>query len=179
MKRIVLILLCFACGLLASYASGEDAKLASNARIVAMHVEAQSLREKHGLPEQELDERCCRIAQRWANRMAKEKHMRHGGGEQIIARGYPTVRKCFSAWMNSSGHRAWVLCKKDLCGWGCQKSSSGQWYYAGVFRARLAKKAEVDSSPETTKAGCGQCKESDCNCGTRPATRRRAFGLRR
>lgn len=166
MKRILLIAACFAVGAIASYATGGEVSLTSNARIIAMHVEAQSLREKHGLPKQELDESCCRIAQKWANVMAKRNSMFHGGGEQIIARGYPTVRKCFSGWMNSSGHRAWVLSRRELCGWGCQKSPSGQWFYAGVFRRKP--KVVTSDKPQKPQPAATKTTESkgDCTNGT-------------
>jgi len=99
-----------------------------------MHAESTRIREECGLKAQRLDEDCCTIAQKWADHMATIKSMRHGGGEQIIARGYTTVVAVFRGWMNSSGHRCWVLSKRPRAGWGAAKSSSGQWYWAGAFR---------------------------------------------
>jgi len=83
-----------------------------------------------------LDPELCMIAQRWACNMAARHSMHHGGGEQIIARGVSTISGCFNIWMNSGPHRGWVLSRTAACGYGCQQSSSGQWYWAGVFRDR-------------------------------------------
>lgn len=99
-----------------------------------MHAESTRIRVARGLKPQSLDTDCCSIAQRWAEYMAKNKTMRHGGGEQIIARGYKTVDAVFRAWMNSSGHRHWVLSRRSRAGWGLAQSSSGLWYWAGAFR---------------------------------------------
>jgi uncharacterized protein YkwD len=116
----------------------EKAKLAEHPTIVKMHEEALRLR---GGRQIELDEECCRIAQRWANQMARTRYFRHGGGEQIIAQGYPTIKACFAGWMGSSGHRRWVLSKSDKCGWGFQRSSTGHCYWVGVFRNEKRKKS--------------------------------------
>ena len=106
-------------------------KLSEHPTIVQMHQEAVRLRGGRPI---ELDEECCRIAQRWANNMARTRSFRHGGGEQIIAQGYRNVKACFAGWMGSSGHRRWVLSKSDKCGWGFQRSSTGHNYWVGVFR---------------------------------------------
>jgi len=181
MKRILLIAACFAVGLIASHAFGDDGKLSDNPKIAEMHKHAMTLRKKHGLPAQQLDEECCRIAQRWANRMAKDSYMRHGGGEQIIARGYPTVRSCFAGWMNSSGHRQWVLCRRTCCGWGCQKSKTGQWFYAGVFRTKT-KTVKVEVLPMPTKQEPAKASTEDgktCTNGTCTTRTRRIVRIRR
>ena len=112
-------------------AEPEQEKLSEHPTIVKMHQEAIRLRGGRSI---ELDEECCRIAQRWANHMARTRSFGHGGGEQIIAQGYSTVKACFSGWMHSSGHRAWILRNSDRCGWGHQKSASGRCYWVGVFR---------------------------------------------
>lgn len=117
-------------------AEAKQEKLSEHPTILKMHQEAVRVRGGRTI---ELDEECCRIAQRWANHMARTRSFRHGGGEQIIAQGYPTVRACFSGWMNSSGHRAWILRNSDRCGWGHQVSSNGHTYWAGVFRNGKAK----------------------------------------
>jgi hypothetical protein len=109
----------------------EKQKLSEHPTIVEMHQEAVRVRGGRHI---ELDEECCRIAQRWANQMARTRSFRHGGGEQIIAQGYRTVKACFAGWMGSSGHRAWVLSNSDMCGWGFQRSSTGHNYWVGVFR---------------------------------------------
>lgn len=110
--------------------------IVENEAIRTLHAEAQRIRLRYGLFEQTLDPELCMIAQRWACHMAGRRSMYHGGGEQIIAMGSGDLNRCFSIWMNSSPHRGWVLSRTALCGYGCQKSSNGQWYWAGVFRDR-------------------------------------------
>jgi len=105
--------------------------LSEHPTIQQMHEEAV---RRRGGRQIQLCEECCRIAQRWANHMASTRSFGHGGGEQIIAQGYPTVSACFSGWIGSSGHRAWVLSNSTRCGWGFQRSSSGRCYWVGVFR---------------------------------------------
>ena len=112
-----------------------------NELAVKMHNEAQKLRKQYNLSPQTLDAECCDIAQKWAEKMAADHAMYHGGGEQIIAVGYVDVDNVFRAWMASSGHRYWVLSGADRAGWGAAKSSTGRWYWAGAFRS-TKKKAE-------------------------------------
>lgn len=102
--------------------------------VTEMHNESQRLRKQYNLKPQKLDENCCKIAQKWAEHMAAHHSMYHGGGEQIIAAGYKDVKGAFGGWMASSGHRYWVLSGRDLAGWGAAKSSTGRWYWVGVFR---------------------------------------------
>lgn len=119
--------------------------------IQQMHKEAQTVRESSGINQHpELDEECCKIAQNWANHMAQTNSMYHGGGEQIIAMGYDTPRMAMSAWRNSSGHWAWLGSRSDLCGWGCQRSANGTWYWAGVFRNKHTQQVTVQTSQNTT-----------------------------
>ncbi|TWT57399.1 Cysteine-rich secretory protein family protein [Thalassoglobus neptunius] len=115
--------------------SGVTAKpLTENAMIQAMHVAATNQRARHGLFEQQLDESLCQTAQAWANNMANRNVMYHGGGEQVVAHGYPTPAACIQGWINSPGHRVWVLGRNGRCGFGVQRSWSGRYYYAGVYR---------------------------------------------
>ena len=108
---------------------------------VEMHSEAQRLRKQYSLKPQKLDEKCCKIAQDWADHMAASHSMYHGGGENIIAAGYKDVESAFGGWMASSGHRYWVLSGSDLAGWGAAKSSTGRWYWAGAFRSSAKQQA--------------------------------------
>ena len=112
----------------------EPEPLAENDLIVSMHESATDYRERYHLNEQELDEDLCKIAQKWANNMANRNVMYHGGGEQVVAYGYSNPEQCIQAWINSPAHRAWVLGRNSKCGFGLQKSWSGRWFYAGVFR---------------------------------------------
>lgn len=118
---------------------------------VEMHNESQRLRKQYNLRPQELDEKCCKIAQGWAEHMAANHSMYHGGGEQIIAVGYPDVNNVFRAWMASSGHRYWVLSGSDLAGWGAAKSSTGRWYWAGAFRSSAKPQAKTTTYYYTPK----------------------------
>lgn len=113
--------------------SAEDKPLVKETSLIEMHDEAMKYRSERGLPNQMLDEKCCRVAQRWAEYMASRRAFHHGGGEQIIAYGYPTIRSAFLGWMGSSGHRAWILSNTKRAGWGFAKASDGTCYYAGCF----------------------------------------------
>jgi len=117
-------------------------------RIDNMQRVASGIRTDRGLPVQELDEGCCQIAQRWADYLARNNRFHHGGGEQIIARGYVNAQSAFSAWMRSPGHRRWVLSRNGLCGWGCQKNSRGILYWVGVFRKGIDKVIEQEVAPK-------------------------------
>ena len=109
-------------------------KLTENPRIVEMNQIAQEKRLQNGKSELELDEECCQIAQEWANYMAENRKFHHGKKEQIIAYGYRDANAAFRGWMNSRGHRRWMLSNSKKCGWGCQQSEKGTWYWVGVFR---------------------------------------------
>jgi len=130
------MMLSFVCVMLCSsiVLSEEERQLRVHSKIIEMNKIAQGLREQHEKLILELDEKCCRIAQEWANHMAKKSKFHHGKHEQIIARGYKDVHTTFKAWMKSRGHRKWMLSNSKKCGWGCQKSKSGKWYWVGVFR---------------------------------------------
>ena len=102
--------------------------------VLKMQQESTRIREEYKLDPQVLDKECCKIAQDWAEYMAKYDYFNHGGGENIIAMGYENVPDAFRGWMSSSGHRYWVLSDTELCGWGAAKSSTGRLYWAGAFR---------------------------------------------
>jgi uncharacterized protein YkwD len=101
--------------------------------IVEMHAECNRLRVQHGLQPLKLDISRCAVGQRWANYLARNRVFHHGGGEQVIAMGYDSPASCMRAWLNSSGHRAWLLSNSKLCGWGARQSAGGTWYWVGVF----------------------------------------------
>lgn len=107
--------------------------LSQHESIVKIHKEGMKWRLQYGKPKLKLDEDCCRIAQNWANYMARNHAFHHGGGEQIIAYG-TDYKGVFVMWMNSAGHRYWMLSNSTRCGWGYQKSSDGTPYWVGVFR---------------------------------------------
>jgi uncharacterized protein YkwD len=60
-----------------------------------------------------------------------------GGGNlcaENVAMGQKTVEAAFSAWMNSSGHRANIEQERVThTGFGFAKSASGTWYWTQLF----------------------------------------------
>ena len=106
-----------------------------------LHAVAQSHRERSGLPRQELDPNLNAISQRWAERMASENSMYHGGGENIVAYGTSTPEATIQMWINSPGHRAFVLGGNQRAGWGAARAKNGTWYWAGAFRNHPVAKA--------------------------------------
>ncbi|WP_437188164.1 CAP domain-containing protein [Planctomicrobium sp. SH668] len=108
--------------------------LTENGNIQAMYAAANRHRAQYSLPPQQLDEQLCQVAQRWANNMAARHSMYHGGGEQIIAMGYANPAACVQGWIYSPAHRVWVLSRNAKVGFGMAFSSTGQRYYAGVYR---------------------------------------------
>ena len=116
----------------------EKPKLVDRPVIIEMHKIAHEKRNQckkcKRLPLQ-LDENCCKMAQDWAEHLARTGKFHHGKNDQIISRGYKDTKAAFGVWMRSSGHRAWLLTKKaKKCGWGYAKSKAGTPYWVGVFR---------------------------------------------
>ena len=112
-----------------------EEKLIHKSEIVEMHRIGSEKREKNKRKVLVLDEECCRMAQEWADHMKKVGKRYHGKNDQIIATGYKDTPTAFSAWMNSCGHRYWLLNSKSTkCGWGYQVSEKGTKYWVGVFR---------------------------------------------
>ena len=113
----------------------DEEKISKRPEIIQMHFLGTKKRTKNKRKPLALDEECCIMAQEWANYMAKTGKFHHGKKDQIISRGYQSTDHAFRSWMNSSGHRYWLLNKKSTkCGWGCQQSKGGTWYWVGVFR---------------------------------------------
>ena len=116
----------------------EKPKLVDRPVIIEMHEIANEKRnqcKKCKRPPLQLDENCCKMAQDWAEHLAKTGKFYHGKNDQIISRGYKNTKSAFGGWMRSSGHRAWLLTKKSKkCGWGYAKSKRGTRYWVGVFR---------------------------------------------
>lgn len=99
-----------------------------------MYEAAMKQRERNGLQKQIYDQQLCEQANKWARYMASTGNFRHGGGEQIIARGYETPEKAINAWMRSQGHQRWILSRTSHVGFGFARSKSGHPYYVGVYR---------------------------------------------
>ncbi len=116
-----------------------------------LHEVAQSYRERSKLPRQELDAECNQIAQNWANHMASVQSMYHGGGENIIAYGTSTPEATMQMWINSPGHRAFVMGGNQRAGWGAAKAKNGTWYWAGAFRNHPVKHAAAAVGHATAK----------------------------
>ncbi|WP_417848579.1 CAP domain-containing protein [Thalassoglobus sp.] len=136
MKLRGMVLSLFGCAVLFMGAeSGTESKPLTEYKLIQqMYASATNHRARSGMFAQQLDEDLCRQAQAWANNMANRNMMYHGGGEQVVGRGYGSPEACVQGWINSPGHRMWVLGGNARCGFGVQRSWSGQWYYAGVFR---------------------------------------------
>ncbi|SFJ32352.1 CAP domain-containing protein [Planctomicrobium piriforme] len=115
-------------------AAAPSVPLTQDSQIQAMYAAANKQRAQYGLPVQNLDEALCQTAQRWAQNMAARESMYHGGGEQIIAMGYPNAEACIQGWIYSPGHRVWVLGRNGSVGFGAARSASGRMFYAGVYR---------------------------------------------
>ncbi len=88
-----------------------------------------------------------RVAQHWAERMARTGHLVHndwtdvqeacgrsfGGGENI-ASGYASPRDVVRAWMHSDGHRANILSSGyDAIGIGAARDADGHWWWVQDF----------------------------------------------
>lgn len=99
-----------------------------------MHGVAMRHRAANRLPAQRLDDDLTKIAQAHANWMAANNTMQHGRQDNIIAYGTTTPEATMLMWMNSPGHRYWMLSGTTRAGWGCQRSANGTWYWCGVFR---------------------------------------------
>ena len=103
--------------------------------VTDLYKASQKLRAKSSvLIKQELDPELCKIAQKWAEHMAAKNCMYHGGGEQIIAKGYKTPHAVLNAWVCSPPHKRWIFSNCKKVGFGYAKSKSGHPYWAGVYR---------------------------------------------
>ena len=108
--------------------------LSENVTIRELFEEMNRRRASAGLPAMELDEELCVVSQRWSNYMSRSHAFHHGGGENIIAMGQTTPREAINSWMNSSGHRAFLMGGSRRVGFGAQRASNGTWYWSGTFR---------------------------------------------
>ena len=73
-------------------------QVVKNERSQQMYIAAMKQRERCGLAKQILDKKLCDQANNWARYMASTERMVHGGGEQIIAKGYATPKAAVNAW---------------------------------------------------------------------------------
>lgn len=129
MRRFALPLVLFL--ILAPFALGEEL-LTHSAAIATLH---NNYRAQIGLAAQHVDANLSAVAQRWAETMAANGSMYHGGGEQIIAYsgGDRSYQAGYNLWINSSPHRAWLCSRGDRCGFGYALGRNGCAYYAGAF----------------------------------------------
>ena len=113
----------------------DEEKISQRPEILQMHFLGTKKRTKNKRKPLALDQECGKRAQKLANYMAQTGKVHHGKNDQIISRGYQSTDHAFCGWMNSKGHRYWLLSKQSTkCGWGCQQSKGGTWYWVGVFR---------------------------------------------
>ena len=101
--------------------------------IQATHQEVCEWRAYYGLESQQLDERCCVLAQRHAEHMARYEWFEHGQHDQVICRGPLSAGVCVGCWIGSAPHRAWLLGGNRRCGWRHAVSRNGTHYWCGVF----------------------------------------------
>lgn len=96
-------------------------------------------RQSRGLPPYESGEKERVIAQNWANWMAMTGNLRHGGGEQIIARSSDdqSAEGVIRIWRNSPPHNRELLASYRRAGFGAAAGPYG-WYYAGAFDGGIA-----------------------------------------
>ena len=102
--------------------------------VTKLYIKSQNKRVANGMKRQVLDEDCCKQAQKWAEYMASINQMKHGGGEQIIARGYRDADSVLKGWLNSPPHKHWIYCSRPRVGFGFAKSKNGTTYWAGVYK---------------------------------------------
>lgn len=102
--------------------------------ITHLHRVAMRWRSQYGKGKLKLDEKCCRMAQRWANHLAATNTFYHGNNDQIIAYGTQNSEDTCQMWMNSPPHAGWMLSDSKICGWGFQRADDGTPYWVGVFR---------------------------------------------
>jgi len=113
-----------------------DLILNHKTEVEELYFESQRVRAKYGIAKQTLDKECCEQAQKWAEYMASINQMKHGGGEQIIARGYSSPKFVLRGWLNSPPHQRWIYCGRNRVGFGFAKSKSGMTYWAGVYKKK-------------------------------------------
>jgi len=102
--------------------------------IQQMHISATKWRRYYQVAPQTLDERCCILAQRHAEYMAKYEWYEHGRHDQVIHRGPTSAAACISGWVYSPPHFGWLLSNTRKCGWGHAVSRNGIHYWVGVFK---------------------------------------------
>ena len=98
-----------------------------------MAAEANKLRQQWGRQPHTQDPQLQAQAQRWADHLAATGGFYHGGGEQVIARGYATPQDAVRGWYRSCGHRAWLMSNTTRCGYAAARGPWG-WRYVGVYR---------------------------------------------
>lgn len=110
--------------------------------------EVNRVRATHGLPALVVDARLAAESQTWADHMALTGRFAHGGGEEIIAAAdwEQTAQEVVQSWMDSRGHRAWILSSSNRCGFGKSHARGGWgWYWSGSFNG-----SPLGSEPPTS-----------------------------
>ncbi len=117
---------------------------------VEILAECNKYRVSRGLPAYAVGNVDMGIAQRWAERMAAEGQLHHGGGEQIVA--WSSENESASGvvgmWRSSPGHDAYLRSVATTAGFGIARGIGG-WYYAGVFDGGF----DVTGSPTVSGGG--------------------------
>jgi uncharacterized protein YkwD len=124
-------------------------KLMKNPLIIAMYNQNNIMRQRVGLPAQQLNFALVCAAQNHANYMAKFNRLDHflngnpsqrareygyvGGVAENIARGQRGVVEVFNDWKSSRGHYKNMRSNAKYVGVGCQRGSNGQWYWVTLY----------------------------------------------
>lgn len=123
--------------------------------------ELNVFRAQAGLPLLTTDPALCTTCQTWSMHLSSTGRFYHGGGEHVIARGQSSAREVVRDWLNSPGHRAWLMSSTSTSvGWGVSTDARGQYTWAGAFN--------------------GSCGSAGCSTTTRERTtfRQRVFSRR-
>lgn len=91
-------------------------------------------RRRHRLHPQSLDMELCRKASQWAAHMASTNSLRHSSLQvhENIGCGQRSPEEMIGDWMNSSGHRANLLSRFDLVGFGHATAANGRQYWCSM-----------------------------------------------
>lgn len=124
--------------------------------------ELNAVRAKHGLPPVTTDSSLCATCQSWSVHLAATGRFYHGGqGEHIIAKGQSSAREVIQDWLNSPGHRAYLLSRNTSVGWGVATGRDGKMVWSGAFGSSSV------STTSTTTTSTATCANGSCGVTAR------------
>lgn len=129
---------------------------------IELTAELNVQRARFGLPSVSTDVSLCGLCQAWANHMATTGIFAHSksGGEHIIAKGQSSAREVIQDWLNSPGHRAYLLSRNTSVGWGVAAGRDGKMVWSGAFGNTST------STTTSTTAVTATGSESVCTTGS-------------